>query len=68
MIESAFTSTDELIVRVKCDKIWTLLHDAHPCVPLYDITKAVIMSKRVKGYKHGPTMFDMDLSDVVMMQ
>lgn len=67
MIESAFTSTDESGLRAKCNGIWTLLHDANPCIPLYDITKAVIMSKRVHGFKHGPTMFDMDLSDVVMM-
>lgn len=68
LIESAFTSTDEIRQRAKCDEIWALLHDANPCVPLYDITKAVIMNKRVQGYKHGPTMFDMDLSDVVMIQ
>jgi peptide/nickel transport system substrate-binding protein len=68
MIESAFTCTDEIRLRAKCDEIWTLLHDANPCIPLYDITKAVIMSKRVQGFKHGPTMFDMDVSDVVMIR
>jgi peptide/nickel transport system substrate-binding protein len=68
MIESAFTSTNEKSLRSKCDEIWMLLHNANPCIPLYDIAKAVIMSKRVQGFKHGPTMFDMDLSDVVVMQ
>lgn len=68
LIELTFTSTKEVRLRTKYDEIWTFLHDANPCIPLYDITKAVIMNKRVQGYKHGPTMFEMDLSDVVMLQ
>lgn len=68
LIASAFTSTDESKSRANCDAIWRLLQDANPCIPLYDITKAVIMSKRVQGFKHGPTMFDMDLIDVSVVQ
>lgn len=68
LIESTFTSTKEIRRQTKYDQIWTLLHNANPCIPLYDITKAVIMNKRVQGFKHGPTMFDMDLSEVVMIQ
>jgi peptide/nickel transport system substrate-binding protein len=68
LIESTFTSTKEVLLRTTYDEIWTLLHNANPCIPLYDITKAVIMNKSVQGFKHGPTMFDMDLSDVVMIR
>lgn len=68
LIVSAFTSTDILQMRTKIDEIWALLHNANPCIPLYDITKAVIMNKSVQGYKHGPTMFDMDLSEVEMIR
>ncbi|NOX34194.1 MAG: hypothetical protein GXP56_10735 [Deltaproteobacteria bacterium] len=66
LIESAFTSLDKVQMRARCDEIWTLLHNANPCIPLYDIIKAVVMNKRVQGFKHGPTMFDMDLTEVVM--
>lgn len=68
LIESAFTSLKKAGKRHNYDEIWTLLHDANPCIPLYDITKAVIMSKNVIGYTHGPTMFDMDLSDVEIIR
>jgi peptide/nickel transport system substrate-binding protein len=68
LIQAAFTTTDKIRRRAKIDEIWPLLHDANPCIPLYDITKAVVMSKKVQGFKHGPTMFDMDLSEVVINQ
>jgi len=66
LIESAFTTIDQAQMRRKCDEIWALLHDANPCIPLYDITKAVVMNKKVQGFRHGPTMFDMDLTDIVI--
>lgn len=66
LIEAAFTIPDKARMRTKCDKIWTLLHDANPCIPLYDIKKAVVMNKKVRGFKFGPTMFNMDLTDVVI--
>jgi len=66
LIVSAFTAIDEVQRRAKIDKMWVLLQDADPCIPLYDITKAVIMNRRVQGYEHGPTMLDMDVSKVVM--
>jgi len=66
LIEAAFTTTDQARMRAKCDEIWALLHDANPCIPLYDIKKAVVMNKKVRGFRFGPTMFDMDLSEVVM--
>ena len=64
LIDAAFTTTDEAEMRAYCDEIWVLLQDANPCIPLYDITKAVVMNQNVTGFKHGPTMFDMDLTDV----
>ncbi|BBO89605.1 ABC transporter substrate-binding protein [Desulfosarcina ovata] len=64
LIEAAFTTTAPVKQRRKCDDIWRLLHDANPCIPLYDVTKAVVMNKKVKGFRHGPTMFDMDLTGV----
>lgn len=68
LIEEAFTTTDPARMRQRCDAIWTLLQDANPCIPLYDIAKAVVMNKRVRGFKHGATMFDMDLTDIVLTQ
>ena len=68
LIEAAFTTTDQAQMRLKCDKIWALLHDANPCIPLYDIKKAVVMNKKIRGFRFGPTMFDMDLSEVIMTQ
>ena len=64
LIEAAFTTTDPKITRAKCDEIWTLLHGVYPCIPLYDIVKAAVMSKKVSGFTHGPTMFDMDLNNI----
>ena len=64
LIEAAFTTTDPVNQRRTCDEIWLLLHDANPCIPLYDVTKAVVLNKKVKGFRHGPTMFDMDLTEV----
>lgn len=66
LIEAAFTTTNQTQMRQKCDAIWTLLHEANPCIPLYDITKAVVMNQRVNGFKHGATMFDMDLAEITL--
>ncbi len=66
LIEAAFTTTDRKRMRSKCDAIWKLLQDANPCIPLYDITKAVVMNKNVQGFKFGMTMFDMDLSSIMV--
>ncbi len=66
LIEAAFTSMDPLQRRGRIDEIWLLLEKVHPCIPLYDITKAVIMNSGVTGYRHGTTMFDMDLTDVAI--
>ncbi|MBF0377481.1 MAG: hypothetical protein HQK72_08340 [Desulfamplus sp.] len=66
LIESAFTTIDESIMRQKCDSIWELLHQANPCIPLYDIKKAVVMNKKVRGFKHGVTMFHINLTDTVI--
>ena len=64
LIEAAFTTTDPQLRRTKCDEIWTLLHKAYPCIPLYDIAKATVMDKKVTGFTHGPTMFDMNLINI----
>jgi ABC-type transport system substrate-binding protein len=64
LIEAAFTTTDPQLRRTKCDEIWTLLHKAHPCIQLYDIVKAAVMDKKVTGFTHGPTMFDMALTNI----
>ncbi len=66
LIDAAFTTTDKVRMRTECDKIWTLLHDAAPCIPLYNIKKAVVMNKKVTGFKFGRTMFNMDLTDIVI--
>ena len=64
LIEAAFTSMDAAQMRARIDDIWLLLQKAHPCIPLYDITKAVIINPGIKGYRHGATMFEMDLTGV----
>jgi peptide/nickel transport system substrate-binding protein len=64
LIEAAFTTTDPQLRRTKCDEIWALLHMVHPCIPLYDIVKAAVMDKKVTGFTHGPTMFDMALTNI----
>ena len=64
LFQEAFTTTDEGLRRQKVDQIWETLNAAYPCVPLYDIVKAVVIQKKVKGFIHGPTMFDMDLSRI----
>ncbi len=64
LIEKAWTTPDEAEWRALCDQIWQLLHKEAPCIPLYDITKPVVFKKNVHGFKFGPTMFEMDLSDV----
>lgn len=66
LIESAFTTVNKVHMRQKCDAIWELLHDANPCIPLYDIRKAVVMNKKVHGFRHGITMFHMNLTDIVI--
>jgi peptide/nickel transport system substrate-binding protein len=68
LIESAFTTMDESLMRQKCNEIWSLLHDKNPCIPLYDIVKAVVMNKRVKNFRHGNTMFRMDLNEVEIVE
>jgi len=64
LIEEAFTSLDKAERRRTFDQIWEILHEEAPSIPLYDITKPVIFRKNVKGFEFGPTIFDMDLSDV----
>ena len=64
LIEKAWTTPDEAEWRALCDQIWVILHEEAPCIPLYDITKPVVFRKSVHGFKFGPTMFEMDLSDV----
>jgi len=64
LIEKAWTTPDEAEWRALCDQIWEILHEEAPCIPLYDITKPVVFRKNVHGFKFGPTMFEMDLSDV----
>ncbi len=66
LIKAAFTTTDKKKMRAECDKIWVLLHNANPCIPLYDIKKAVVMTKKVHGFRFGRTMFNMDLTDIVV--
>ncbi|NJL59538.1 MAG: hypothetical protein HC887_07750 [Desulfobacteraceae bacterium] len=68
LIESAFTTLDKTRMRQQCDEIWEVLHDANPCIPLYDIAKAVVMNKKVQGFRHGPTMFHMDITDLVISE
>jgi len=64
LIEKAWTTPDEAEWRALCDQIWEILHEEAPGIPLYDITKPVVFRKNVHGFKFGPTMFEMDLSDV----
>ena len=64
LIEKAWTTPDEAEWRELCDQIWEILHEEAPCIPLYDITKPVVFRKNVHGFKFGPTMFEMDLSDM----
>lgn len=64
LIEKAWTTPDEAEWRALCNQIWEILHKEAPGIPLYDITKPVVFRKNVHGFKFGPTMFDMDLSDV----
>ncbi len=66
LIEAAFTCMDAVQMRARIDDIWRLLQQEHPCLPLYDITKTVIMNPGISGYRHGTTMFDMDLTAVVI--
>ncbi len=66
LIKAAFTTTDKKQMRAECDEIWVLLHNANPCIPLYDIKKAVVMTNKVHGFKFGRTMFNMNLEDVVI--
>jgi peptide/nickel transport system substrate-binding protein len=69
LIESVFTTPDNITnERGRLNTIWELLHDASPCIPLYDIKKAVVMNKKVQEFKHGPTMFDMNLTDIIITQ
>jgi len=64
LIEEAFSTLDKAERRRTFDQIWEILHEEAPSIPLYDITKPVIFRKNVQGFKFGPTIFDMDLSDV----
>jgi len=66
LIERAWTTPDEDEWRTLCDQIWEILHEEAPCIPLYDITKPVVFRKNVHGFEFGPTMFEMDLTDVEM--
>lgn len=64
LIEKAFTTTDEAQRKELCNRIWDILHEQAPCIPLYDIVKVVAYRDNISGFKPGPTMFDMELSEI----
>jgi peptide/nickel transport system substrate-binding protein len=64
LIEEAFTNSDETIRKELCDKIWNILHQEAPCIPLYDIVKLVAYRDNVAGFEPGATMFDMELKNI----
>lgn len=64
LIEQAFTNPDETKRKELCNRIWDLLHQQAPCIPLYDIVKLVAYSDKVSGFEPGATMFDMELKNI----
>lgn len=64
LIESAFSTPDEVLQREKLDKVWLLLQDEAPCIPLYDIVKPVAFRNKVHGFTFPATMFETNLHDI----
>lgn len=64
LIEKAFTNPDETKRKELCSRIWDILHQQAPCMPLYDIVKLVAYRENVKGFEPGATMFDMELKNI----
>jgi ABC-type transport system substrate-binding protein len=64
LIEKAFTNPNETTRKELCDKIWNILHQEAPCIPLYDIVKLVAYGDNVTGFEPGATMFDMELKNI----
>lgn len=64
MIEKAFTNPDETKRKELCNRIWNILHQQAPCIPLYDIVKLVAYRENVSGFEPGATMFDMELKNI----
>lgn len=64
LIEKAFTTPDETERKALVNRIWDILHDQAPCLPLYDIVKVVAFGSNVSGFEPGATMFDMELQNI----
>ncbi|MFZ5648914.1 MAG: ABC transporter substrate-binding protein [Bacillota bacterium] len=64
LIEKAFANPEEAGRKELCNRIWDILHQQAPCIPLYDIVKLVVYRENVTGFEPGGTMFDMELKNI----
>ncbi|MBE0524912.1 MAG: hypothetical protein IBX40_11345 [Methanosarcinales archaeon] len=64
LIETAFSTPDDVRQREALDQAWLLLHDQAPCIPLYDIVKPVAFRNKVHGFTFPATMFETNLQDI----
>lgn len=64
LIERAFTTRDETERRGAYDGIWEVLQGESVAVPLYDIVKTVIHTKKVRGFEFPPTMYETGIEKV----
>ncbi len=64
LIEKAFTTRDDSERNEYYQQIWKILNDEAAQLPLYDIVKVVAYRDYVKGFRHAPTMYKIDLTNV----
>lgn len=64
LIETAFSTPDDVRQREALDQAWLLLQDEAPCIPLYDIVKPVAFRNKVHGFTFPATMFETNLQDI----
>jgi len=64
LIETAYSTPDDVQQREALDQAWLLLQDEAPCIPLYDIVKPVAFRNKVHGFTFPATMFETNLQDI----
>ncbi len=64
LIETAYSTPDDVRQREALDQAWLLLQDEAPCIPLYDIVKPVAFRNKVHGFTFPATMFETNLQEI----
>ncbi len=68
LIEKVYTTRDDEERDRYYQEIWKILKEEATTIPLYDIVKVVAYRDYVKGFKHAPTMYKIDLTNVEIVK